>query len=257
MPSVVENDFRDDRFDDLENLRRIDRLDIVMEYDVNSIAYHFIPTKDNGRVLIWHQGTSGFFANDENEGKVIYRLLKEGYSVMALSHPLRGPNNKPILPTSYGYIKLKGPHDLFALKSEKLSGLKFLYQPVAVAINYLVQNYEYRCHNMAGFSGGAMITVGYAAADTRICNSFAISGSYPAFISNNWDDYRLVALRRIANLLEIYVMAGFGPNRNHIQITNKFDSHIKLYGSSILLYKDKISKMISDLGAGNFIGIFG
>ena len=61
MPSVVENDFRDDRFDDLENLHRIDRLDIVMEYDVNSIAYHFIPTKDNGRVLIWRQGTSVFF----------------------------------------------------------------------------------------------------------------------------------------------------------------------------------------------------
>ena len=50
----VESDISDSRYDYFQNLKRIDRLTVEMEYDINSISYLFIPEKSNEKLILYH-----------------------------------------------------------------------------------------------------------------------------------------------------------------------------------------------------------
>ena len=43
LPDSVQTNISDPRYEDFKNLQRIDQINIMMEYDVNSISYLFVP----------------------------------------------------------------------------------------------------------------------------------------------------------------------------------------------------------------------
>ena len=43
----VESDISDSRYDNFQNLKRIDKLTVEMEYGINSVSYLLVPEKSN------------------------------------------------------------------------------------------------------------------------------------------------------------------------------------------------------------------
>ena len=97
MPSQlpeVESDISDSRYNDFQNLKRIDRLTVETEYGINSISYLFIPEKSNEKLILYHQGHSGDFILGED---TIQFFLDRNFTVLASTMPLVGMNNQPIV----------------------------------------------------------------------------------------------------------------------------------------------------------------
>ena len=57
----VETDIFDSNYKDFQNLKRIDRLTVEMEYGINSVSYLFIPEQSNEKLILYHQGHGGDF----------------------------------------------------------------------------------------------------------------------------------------------------------------------------------------------------
>jgi len=49
-PDTIQNNISDPNYNDLDNLQQIDKIEIDMEYEMNSIAYHFIPVLGNNNI---------------------------------------------------------------------------------------------------------------------------------------------------------------------------------------------------------------
>lgn len=94
LPDTVVEDVHDGNYVDLASVSRIDRLEIVMQHSVTSVAYHFLPKNPNGHLFIFHAGHgSGFEAGKT----VIASLLDKGYAVLAFAMPLDGMNSQPVV----------------------------------------------------------------------------------------------------------------------------------------------------------------
>ena len=78
----VETDISDSNYEDLQNLKRIDRLTAEMEYDINSISYLFMPEQSNEKLILYHQGHGGDFLLGKN---TIQFFLDRNFTVLALS----------------------------------------------------------------------------------------------------------------------------------------------------------------------------
>src|SRR5438045_2011307 len=87
----------------MDNLKQIDKLTITMENNVQSIIYLFQPEKSINKLIIYHHGhVTGF-----DRGKEVIRFfLKNDFSVLACAMPLCGMNNKLVVQTDFGTIKL-------------------------------------------------------------------------------------------------------------------------------------------------------
>jgi hypothetical protein len=109
---------------------------------------------------------------------------------------------------------------------------------------------------MIGISGGGWTTTIYPALDTRISKSFAVSGSIPIPLRINPQDIgdyeQLIPdFYNIANYLELYVMSSYGPNREFVQIFNKFDPCC-FSGTLFENYQEKLQNKLSELNNGRF-----
>jgi len=253
VPSAEKN-FLDKRFENLDNLKNIERLSIEMKHGVNSIVYIFHAEKSNNELIIYHQGHSGGFINGIS---TINYFLNNGYSVMAFSMPLVGMNNQPIIDVeNIGSVKFF-EHDQFKfLESENFSPLNYFFTPITLSLNYLDLNYNFKNYHMIGISGGGWTATIYPALDTRISKSFAVSGSLPIPLRINPQDIgdyeQLVPdFYSIANYLEFYVMSSYGPNREFVQIFNKFDPCC-FSGTLFENYQDEIQNKLSELNFGKF-----
>ena len=123
LPTSVEENFTDENFNDVKNLKQLDKITIEMEHGVNSIAYFFIPYESNNKLIIYHHGHAGDFILEKN---TITFFLNNGYSVVAFNMPLKGINSQPIIETSdFGPIKFIF-HDQFPLlESPNFSPMKY------------------------------------------------------------------------------------------------------------------------------------
>ena len=90
----VESDISDSRYNDLQNLKRIDKLTVEMKHGINSISYLFIPEVSNEKLILYHQGHGGDFILGQN---TIQFFLNRNFTVLASSMPLVGMNNQPIV----------------------------------------------------------------------------------------------------------------------------------------------------------------
>ena len=255
FPLTVAIESIDNRYSDLINLSRLDKLNIKMEYGLKSHVYHFIPKRPNNRIILYHQGHRGDFYNGK---KQIGEFLDNGYSVLAFSMPLSSPNNQPIIQLpKIGKLKLTSHDHMKFLSPENGHPIKYFIEPVVVALNYIEKNNSYSQVSMVGLSGGGWTTTLAAAVDTRIEVSFPVAGSYPIYLRSNsprdWGEYEqnTPELYSTVNYLELYVLGAYGSGRKQLQVINKYDSCC-FSGEKWGTYKDIVKKLVYELGAGEF-----
>ena len=255
IPSSIETNINDSNFSNMNNLKQIDKITINMEHDVNSIAYFFHSEKSNNKLIIYHQGHDGGFVEGK---KTIEFLLKNNYSVLAFSMPLLGMNNQPLVELEKeGIIKLISHNQFFYLDSNKFSSIKYFVEPIAVSLNYIDKNYDFDSYYMVGISGGGWTTTVYSAIDERISKSFSIAGSLPLFLRtsvNDLGDYEQISpnFYKIANYLDLYILASYGVDRKHVQIFNKNDPCC-FAGDFRGIYDNDIELILEQLIHGNYI----
>ncbi len=253
LPDIVENNINDERYSDMKNLKSIDKLTINMDYKINSIAYLFLPERSNDSLVIYHQGHKGdFFLGKET----IQFFLDEGYSVLSLSMPLYGMNNQPVvnLPDR-GKIKLEMHNQFQLLDNSDFSSIKFFVEPIATSLNYVDKMFEFKSYNMIGISGGGWTTIVYSAIDNRITQNYSVTGMYPAYL---YQLYHPVEYERIisqlyenVNVLEFFVMSGYGDDRKAVQIFIKNEPGGRC-GEFYKTYEEPVKLRISQLGKGAF-----
>lgn len=243
----------DDRYADLKNLDKIEKITVSMENGVNSYAYLFVAKSSNDELLIYHAGHDGDFINGKS---TIQFFLNKGYSVLALSMPLLGMNNQPIVDTKdFGPIKLESHNHFILLESEEFSPIKYFVEPITVSLNYIETKHQFNSYHMVGLSGGGWTAVLYSAIDNRISDTFSVAGSLPFYLRSESDlgDYEQTVpdLYRIANYLELYVLDSSGQNRELVQIFNKYDPCC-FSNPKFNTYENEIKSTLSKTGGGNF-----
>ena len=250
----VESDISDSRYNDLQNLKRIDKLTVEMKHGINSISYLFIPEVSNEKLILYHQGHGGDFILGQN---TIQFFLNRDFTVLASTMPLVGMNNQPIVEIDgLGKMKLISHQQLDLLKTNNFNPMSLFLDPIQINLTFLHKEYAFQQYSMIGISGGGWTTVIYSAIDERISDSFSVAGSMPFYLRVNdrdMGDYEQtnVDLYQNVNYLEFYVLSGYGEGSKHIQIFNKNDPCC-FSGNGYETYEFIIKDKISQLGNGDF-----
>ena len=250
----VESDISDSNYKDLQNLSRIDRLTVEIEYGVSSVSYLFIPERSNEKLILYHQGHGGDFLLGMD---TIQFFLDRNFTVVAMAMPLLGMNNKPIVEIDgLGQIKLNSHNQLRLLETKNFNPMKLFVDPIQINLNFLDKEYNFKQYSMIGLSGGGWTTVVYSAIDERISNSFSVAGSMPFYLrvdERDAGDYEQtnIELYQNVNYLELYVLGAYGDGRKHIQIFNKNDPCC-FSGNGYETYEFVIKDKMLQLGKGNF-----
>lgn len=253
QPNQIISNYEDSQFSDLENLKEIEKIEIQMNKGVNSIAYHFIPKTSNHKLIIYHQGHDGSFVLGK---KTINYFLENDYSVLALSMPLIGLNNKPVVDTDFGKVQLLTHKYFELLESPDFTPMIYFFEPLNVSLNYLEKHYEYDEYDAVGVSGGGWTISVYSAMDNRITKTFAVAAGVPFFqrtTEDNIGDYEQINSNfyRIADYMDIYFMSSIGENRKFVQIFNKYDPCC-FYGDQFEMYGKIVRSAINELNGGYF-----
>ncbi len=235
----------------VENVQRIDRLTIDMDYGIDSIAYLFIPENGNEKVVIWHEGHQYNWHT-----KYIQEFVDQGYTVLAFNMPMYGENSTPVVDIPHiGSIRLYFHDYLVFLTPESGHPVKYLLEPVIVGLNYLEEEYDFNQIAMVGSSGGGWTTTLGAAIDPRVQYSVPIAGTYPIYLRayEDRDHYesQLPEIYTQVNFLELYIMGGYGPGRSQLQVINQYDPccYTGIKGD---LYKDNVAAALESLGSGSW-----
>ena len=250
----VETGISDSNYNDFQNLNRIDRLTVEMEYGINSISYLFVPEQSNEKLILYHQGHGGDFLLGKD---TIQFFLDRNFTVLAMSMPLLGMNNQPVVEIDeLGKIKLISHKKLGLLESNNFNPMKLFLAPIQINLNFLDNEYNFKLYSMIGLSGGGWTTVVYSAIDERISDSFSVAGSMPFYLrvdSIDMGDYEQtnIGLYKNVNYLELYVLGAYGDGRQHVQIFNKNDPCC-FSGNGYETYEFIIKDKMSQLGKGNF-----
>ena len=250
----VENNIKDSRYSDLDNLKQINKLTVEMEHKMKSIIYFYEPINANNKLIIYHEGHGGDWVR---ETKTIKHFLSKGYAVMGIAMPLLGFNENPVLDLpDFGKVKFEFHNQLHLLETQEFHPLKFYFEPITVAINYAIKEFEIEKTYLIGLSGGGWTTIVYPAIDTRISHGYSVAGANPIFLrldSNDYFDYEhtVPEFYRIANYEELYVMSSFGEDRKLVQIYNKWDTCC-FSNDLYKIYENNIKKKLESLGKGKF-----
>jgi len=250
----VESSISDSNYNDFQNLKRIDRLTVEMEYGVNSVSYLFLPEQPNEKLILYHQGHRGDFLLGKD---TIQFFLDRNFTVLAMTMPLLGMNNQPVVEVDgIGKIKLNSHNQFRLLEANDFNPMKLFLDPIQINLNFLEKEYNFKQYAMIGLSGGGWTTVVYSAIDERISDSFSVAGSIPFYLrvdSRDMGDYEQtnVELYQNVNYLEFYVLSGYGDGRKHVQIFNKNDPCC-YSGSGYETYELIIKDKMLQLGKGNF-----
>ena len=252
---LIEKNISFEEYEKLPNLERIDKHEVSMEYNVNSVSYLFLPKIKNNSLVIYHQGHAGDFSLGY---KTIEALLENNYSVLAFSMPLQGKNNQPTVDIeNVGVIRLEEHNNFHLLDSEDFSSIKFFMNPIVINMNYLEENFDFKNYHMIGISGGAWATTLYSAIDERIEKSFPTGGPLPRFLiinvpGHSYEYERDVSeLYDIANYLELFILGSYGDERKQLKILNKYDSCC-YYGISYQIFENTVKEKMFQLDNGSF-----
>jgi hypothetical protein len=262
LPARLEHAIQDDRYNDLKNLKQIDRLTVNMDWGVTSTAYHFIPTEANGKLLIYHGGHDGDFIVAKD---LISFFLEQRFAVIGMSMPLEPPNNQPVVElANIGKVQLAFHDQIKLLKMKSGHPVQLFLTPIAVVLNH-TQPLGYNSVFMTGVSGGGWTTTLYAALDPRITRSYPAAGTLPLHLREDrnrtnsaqrpadWGDYEqtIPELHAVANYLDLYVLSSLGEQRKQLQIVNKHDPCC-LGGEAFRVYETVVNERVRSLGGGSF-----
>ena len=255
FPDSVEQGISDKKFDDLKNLKKIDRFTVEMKHGINSIAYLLHPNEPSENdLIIYHNGHAEYLHDAK---KQIRFLLDRGYSVLVFSMPLNGMNNQPVIILDGKETKLV-VHDQFEfLESNKFSTISYFVEPIAVSLNFTDENFEYANYHMMGISGGGWTTVIYPAIDERISYAFSVAGSVPLEHRTHHKDrgdyeQKLPELYQIANYYDLYLLASFGEDEKLTQVFNMYDECCFAGERLDFSYRNEIENRLTNLGSGEF-----
>lgn len=257
LPDLINNDIKENNFDNLVNLKRIDKFTITMDYGINSIPYLFLAENSNNQLIIYHQGHGEKNYFDDKE--TIQSFLNHGYSVLIFSMILHGINSEPVIDIeNFGKLKFTSHNHLKFLESPSFHPIKFFVTPISTSLNFIDEKYNFDSYHMVGLSGGGWTTSLYSSLDPRISKSFSIAGSFPIIFrsdTKNFGDYEqtIPDFLKISNYLELYLMGSYGENRKSTQIFIKSDPCCfpsELYEK--YPYGEIISKKLNLLGSGEF-----
>ena len=184
-----------------------------------SKAYHIVPTRRNGSLVIYHEGNTGSF---HRSAHVLQAFLEEGFEVLAFSMWII--DHKPIVEVSgAGSLQIIG-HSFLQFIDDPL---RVYIDPLVAGLNKLATEREYEQIIAVGFSGGGWVITVLAALDPRIQLSYPVAGSYPLYLRRfrNWSTWQETwpPLISATNYLDLYVMATDGPGRRQVQVLNQFD----------------------------------
>ena len=255
FPNSIEQGISDRNFDDLKNLKKIDRITIEMKHGVNSIVYLLHPQElSYNDLIIYHNGHSDYLHDGK---KQIRFFLDRGYPVLAFSMPLAGMNNQPVMMLDGSETKLESHNQFKFLESDKFSPISYFVDPIAVSLNFIDKNFNYNNYHMVGISGGGWTTVMYPAIDERISHAVSVAGSIPLELrvhQSDKGDYEqtLPELYQIANYYDLYVLGSFGADRKLTQIFNFHDECCFASKNLDLSYADEIENRLASLGSGEF-----
>ena len=250
----VESGISDSNYKDFQNLKRIDRLTVEMEYGINSVSYLFLPEQPNEKLILYHQGHGGDFLLGKD---TIQFFLDRNFTVLAMSMPLLGMNNQPVVEIDgLGKMKLISHNQFRLLEANNFNPMKLFLDPIQINLNFLDKEYNFKQYSMIGLSGGGWTTVVYSAIDERISNSFSVAGSMPFYLRVDDRDMcdfeqRNIELYQNVNYLELYVLSAYGDGRKHVQIFNKNDPCC-FSGNGYETYEFVIKDKILQLGKGDF-----
>ena len=250
----VETDISDSNYKDFQNLKRIDRLTVEMEYGINSVSYLFIPEQSNEKLILYHQGHGGDFLLGKD---TIQFFLDRNFTVLAMAMPLLGMNNQPVVEIDgLGEMKLISHNQFRLLEANNFNPMKLFLDPIQINLNFVEKEYDFKRYSIVGLSGGGWTAVMYSAIDDRISDSFSVAGSMPFYLrvsERDIGDYEQtnIDLYEIANYLELYVLSAYGNDRKHIQIFNKNDPCC-YSGNGYESYEFFIKDKLLQLGKGNF-----
>jgi len=228
-PIEHEEDIEDDRWGAIDDLASIDRLLLPADLGLTSEAYLFHAAVPKQRLFIYHQGHDGNFILAKAP---IATLLSWGYDVLAFDMPLIG-GNKPIKPIEINGIEVSNHDDFVALERAKLPTMRLFFTPILSALDFVMDEFEYKSVDMLGISGGGWTTHLYAAMDTRIRRSYPVAGAIPFHLRTSGSDVGDFEQRAARPLYddvsyeEIFAMASLGndnPERRQVQILNYDDS---------------------------------
>ena len=250
----VESDISDSRYNNFQNLKRIDKLTVEMEHGVNSVSYLFIPEQSNNKLILYHQGHGGDFLLGKN---TIQFFLDRNFTVLAMTMPLVGMNNQPIVEIDgLGEMKLIHHNQFELLEEKNFNPMKFFVHPIQINLNFLEKEYDFKRYSMIGLSGGGWTTIIYSAIDERISDSFSVAGSVPFYLrvdDRDMGDYEQtnIDLYRNVNYLELYILSAYGDDRKLVQIFNKNDPCC-FSGNGSDTYEFVIKDRLLQLGKGSF-----
>jgi hypothetical protein len=250
----VESDISDFRYNNFQNLKRIDKLTVEMEYGINSVSYLFIPEKSNEKLILYHHGHDGDFLLGKD---TIQFFLDRDFTVLAMTMPLVGMNNQPIVEIDgLGEMKLISHNQFKLLESNNFNPMKLFLDPVETNLNFVEKEYNFKRYSIVGLSGGGWTAVVYSAVDDRISDTFSVAGSIPFYLKvseRDIGDYEQtnIDLYEITNYLELYVLSAYGDDRKHVQIFNKNDPCC-YSGNGHESYEFFIKDRLLQLGKGNF-----
>ena len=248
----------------LENLKRVDALDIEMECGQQTVTYHFIPQNPNRQLVIVHQGHSCEL-DSAGVGDLVRDLVREGYSVLSAYMPKCRPGD------CTGSCTAQHNEMFKSLQPSAGSPMKFFLEPIVVSLNYLESRHRaddfprYQEFNMAGLSGGGWTTTVYAAIDPRIKFSFPVAGTLPLYLRSNGSvgdaEQTLQEFYRIAGYPDLYVLGSFGRGRMQVQILNRKDDCCfgeaqhrgpPSYDEAVRAYAKRVQERLEQLRSGSF-----
>jgi len=248
----------------VENLERVDALQITMECGQQTVTYHFIPQQPNRRLVIVHQGHVCELDN-YGVGDLIRDLLREGYSVLGAYMPQCRPGDCD------GSCTARHNSMFTSLVPAAGSPMKFFLEPITVSLNYLESRHRaddfprYTVFHMAGLSGGGWTTTVYAAIDPRIKLSFPVAGTIPLYLRSGGSmgdtEQTLPAFYGIAGYPDLYALSSFGRGRGQVQILNRKDDCCfgeaqhrapPTYDEAIRGYEKTVREKLRELKSGTF-----
>lgn len=202
-----------------------------------SIA-HFRPRQGNGKAVIVQYGLAGTY---HNLNVHLASLVEHGYAVFALNVFNYGDNLKD--GSARGSSNGLPVRDL---------PFRVYFEPVAMVVNYALQQNAYNTIDMIGFSTGAWITAVSAAMDPRIRRSYPVAGVYPMYLRTAREQSQMDLHHPLiakASYLEMFTMASIGAGRGQMQIFNQYD-RCCFRNELGLLYKEVVKSAIGVLGQG-------
>ena len=249
----------------LTNLSRVDRLTVSMPLGFRSVAYHVVPRRGNGGLLVYHNGHKQGLAYGK---PTVAHFLDRGYALLVLAMPFAAYNTNPDeVDTPCGRVEMKDGGDWRHHDSMACLPFAFRYflEPVAVALNY-ISRFGYRVTAMTGLSGGGWTTVIYAALDPRVQRSYPVAGSQPHDLTDRLcpSDNPLVlttcfgdleqrspGFYRITNYYELYTLGGWGRGRKQLAIHNVYD-RCCFAGRHYREWTPRVQAALRRLGTGTY-----